>query len=189
MQSQIQRSGHLKQKGFNSGNWVFNKAFGRVGGKSESALQFRFVVISVVSLQLPPAAARRRFQEATTDQHRALHAGPVMGGESTGSHSSHFCLRKRMSPGPLFFWIFHEHLTAYTENSGGKGICRVWMLDFWSLRPRGKPRRRWESILTTIYILCTSLTLGFFISSLGILLLLFLATPTASGSSWARDQT
>lgn len=41
-------------------------------------------------------------QEATTDQHRALHAGPVMGGESAGSHSSHFCLRKRMSPGPLF---------------------------------------------------------------------------------------
>ena len=73
--------------------------------------------------------------------------GPRMGRKSTGSQACHHCLRKRLASGPFFLLNLISHCSR--RELRGSVEC-----GYWTLVPETqvKPGRRWETIVTTIYI-------------------------------------
>ena len=138
-------SGILSRMGFNSGNWVITKPLEELEErKSESALPFRSVVISVVqSQQFPPAAAIRRLQEATTDHHSGI---LCRSGTSDGQGEHRLTSLPSLLEKKIGFWAHlpsesYISISLLTQRTL-EGAYRMWLLEFWSLRHRGKPRRR-----------------------------------------------
>lgn len=93
-----------------------------------------------------PCCRSEEFPESCQDRHRCppCRSGEGDGqAEDRGSHVFPHCLRRKNGFwGPSAFWISHESTSrakpCSPEEFWGRGNCGMWLLDFQSLRSRGK---------------------------------------------------
>lgn len=117
--------------------------------KSESALQLRFVVVSVVQSQQFSSCCNTQDWLRSVSHYWSSQWPSVQDQDQgwAGSQACHHCLRKRLASGPFFLLNLISHCSR--RELRGSVEC-----GYWTLVPETqvKPGRRWETIVTTIYI-------------------------------------
>lgn len=148
MRSRIQRSRHLEQKGgLIRGTGVFAKWTGELEERKSLLWRSGSSSYRLSTASNGPCCRSEEFpgsRQGLPQVPSVQVQGQVMGKQRTEAHTSSITAREeRIASGALLPSRSptnppHGQNPAHRKNSGGEGIRGMWLLDFQSLRSRGK---------------------------------------------------